>query len=306
MEYTRLGITDLEISRIGFGCWAIGGHGYGKVDDKESMEAVRKALDLGINFFDTADVYGFGHSEEILGKALGTKRNDVIIATKFGVHWDSAGRTFRDCSAKKVFEALDHSLKRLKVETILLYQIHWPDPHTPLPETMEALLQCQKAGKIKYIGLSNFEEGVIEPIQKIGRVESLQSCYNLIDRQVEKDILFCCQKFKMAFLAHTPLARGLLSAKYRAGHLFSEMDTRNRSHYFSGDQFHKNTKLLTTLRAIGERYSKTPSQVALRWILDNPMVSCAVVGIKSLEQLNENIGSVNWCLSSEDLESLSA
>jgi len=174
MEYKKLGETDLEISRIGFGCWAIGGHGYGKVDDNESIEAIKKALDSGINFFDTADVYGFGHSEEILGKALGTQRNDVIIATKFGINWKENGHTFKDCSAKRVVKAVENSLRRLKIDTIPLYQIHWPDPNTTLQETMGALIDCQKSGKIRYIGSSNFNAGLIEQIQKIGRIESLQ------------------------------------------------------------------------------------------------------------------------------------
>jgi aryl-alcohol dehydrogenase-like predicted oxidoreductase len=304
MEYARLGLTDLKISRIGFGCWAIGGHGYGRVNDDESIEAVRKALDLGINFFDTADVYGFGHSEEILGKALGAKRNEVVIATKFGINWDSRENTFKDCSPKRVLEALENSLRRLGVGTIALYQIHWPDPRTPLAETMDALLKCQKAGKIKYIGLSNFEKGSIEQIQKIGRVESLQSSYNLLERSVEKDVLPCCHQFKMAFLAHTPLARGFLSGKYEAGHDFPELDTRNQSDYFSNKQMDEKYRLLGALGEIGYRYGKTVSQVALRWILDNPLVTCTIVGIKSRNQLEENLTAMDWRLSPEDFSSL--
>ena len=306
MEYTKLGLTDLRISRIGFGCWAIGGHGYGKVDDNESMETIRKALDLGVNFFDAADVYGFGHSEEILGKALGTRRKDVIIATKFGVNWDSRGDTFRDCSAKRVLEALENSLRRLGVGTISLYQIHWPDPRTPFEETMNALLRCQRDGKIKYIGCSNFGRSLIEQIQEIGRVESLQSSYNLLERSVEKDVLPCCHQFKMAFLAHTPLARGFLSGKYKPGHIFLRNDTRNRSLYFSKDKFDEKMRLVNTTRAMGERYGKTPSQAALRWILDNPMVTCVVVGSRNMNQVEENVGSVDWNLTQDDIESLDA
>ena len=304
MEYAKLGLTDLRVSRIGFGCWAIGGHGYGKVDDNESIVAARKALDAGINFFDTADVYGFGHSEEILGKALGTQRNDVIIATKFGVNWDENGHTFKDCSAKRVVKALENSLRRLKIDTIPLYQIHWPDPNTALQETMGALFDCQKSGKIKYIGISNFNAGLIEQIQKIGRIESLQSSYSLLDRAVEKGVLQCCQKSNISFVGHSPLARGFLSGKYEIGHKFLEWDTRNESSYFSRENVNEKRQLLDKMKKIGEHYSKTFSQVALRWLLDNSMVTCVVVGLKTINQVKENSTSTDWRLSPEDFEDL--
>jgi aryl-alcohol dehydrogenase-like predicted oxidoreductase len=304
MEYKKLGETNLEISRIGFGCWAIGGHGYGKVDDNESMDAIRKALDLGVNFFDTADVYGLGHSEEILGKALGTQRNHVIIATKFGVNWDENGNTFKDCSAKRVVKALENSLRRLKTETIPLYQIHWPDPNTTLQETMGALIDCQKSGKIKYIGTCNFNPGLIKQIQEIGRIESLQSSYNLLNRFVEKGILQCCHKFSMAFMAHSPLASGFLSGKYKMGHQFSELDMRNESSYFSKEHPKEKERVLDKMKEIGERYDKTFPQVALRWLLDNPMVTSVVVGLKTINQVKENTASTDWKLSTEDFEDL--
>jgi aryl-alcohol dehydrogenase-like predicted oxidoreductase len=305
MEYKKLGKTDLEISRIGFGCWAIGGHGYGEVDDKESILAIRKALDSGINFFDTADVYGFGHSEEILSKALGAQRNNVIIATKFGINWNENGRTFKDCSAKRVSKALENSLRRLKIDTIPIYQIHWPDPNTTLRETMGALIDCQKSGKVKYIGISNFDAGLIEQIQDIGRIESLQSSYNLLDRSAEKGILQCCHKFGMAFIAHSPLARGFLSGKYKTGHTFSELDTRNKGPYFSRKDSKEKKQLLDMIKQIGGHYGKTVSQVALRWLLNNPMVACVIVGLKNIHQVRENAASTDWTLSLEDFEKLS-
>ena len=305
MEYVKLGLTDLEASRIGFGCWAIGGHGYGKVDDNESIRGIQMALDSGINFFDTADAYGFGHSEEILSKGLGLRRNEVIIATKFGVNWDKSGNTFKDCSSKRVVEALENSLRRLKVDVIPLYQIHWPDPNTPLRETMEALLNCQKAGKIEYIGCSNFEKELIVQLQKIGRIDSLQSSYNLLDRSVERDILPSCKNFNMSFIAHSPLARGFLSGKYGPTHKFSKLDTRNKSGYFSENKFSEKKQLLDNIQKIGKYYGKTTSQVALRWILDNPSVDCVIVGIKNVDQLKENMASTDWRLSPEDLRNLS-
>ena len=144
MEYKLLGNTDLNVSTIAFGGWAIGGHGYGTVDDEISIKSIREALDLGINFFDTADIYGFGHSEKILSKALDAQRKNVIIATKFGVAWDNNGKTYKDCSPKRIVKALEDSLRRLRIDCISLYQIHWLDNKTPIKDTVEALIKCQK------------------------------------------------------------------------------------------------------------------------------------------------------------------
>lgn len=174
MEYKKLGHSDIEVSRIGFGCWAIGGHGYGKVDDRDSMLAIQKAVDLGINFFDTADVYGFGHFEEILSKALGSKRHDVVIATKFGVNWDNNGKTFLDCSPGRIETAIDASLRRLKLEMIPLYQIHWYDNVTPLEEVLLQLKRCQEIGKIRYIGLSNFPIALLVEFLNTYSIEAIQ------------------------------------------------------------------------------------------------------------------------------------
>lgn len=305
MEYKRLGKTNLKISRVGFGCWAIGGHGYGKVDDQDSIAAIRRALDLGINFFDTADVYGFGHSEEILSKALGGKRNEVIIATKFGVSWDKNSNIGRDCSPKRVVEALNDSLHRLKLDCIPLYQIHWPDTKTPISATMEALKECQEDGKIQYIGCSNFPSDLIRNAQKTARLESLQVPYNILDRNIEGDILSCCQELKMSVLAYSPLAQGLLTGKFRHEVKFDDDDSRGRNEKFQGEKFLANLKLVDKLKEIGNHYNKTPAQVAIRWILDNAYITCAITGIKKIKQIEENIGALDWSLSKEERKLLS-
>jgi aryl-alcohol dehydrogenase-like predicted oxidoreductase len=169
---------------------------------------------------------------------------------------------------------------------------------------MGALIDCQKSGKIKYIGSSNFNAGLIERIQEIGRIESLQSSYNLLNRFVENGILQCCNKFSMAFMAHSPLARGFLSGKYKIGHKFLELDMRNESSYFSREHLEEKKQLLDKMKKIGDRYGKTFSQVALRWLLDNSMVTCVVVGLKNINQVKENAASTDWRLSSEDFEDL--
>ena len=300
MEYKKLGLTDQEISRIGFGCWAIGGHGYGLVDDNESQEAIHQALESGINFFDTADVYGFGHSEEILSKALGSQRKNVIIATKFGVNWDAQGNTFHDCSPKRVEEALAGSLRRLKIDCIPLYQIHWYDGVTPISATIEALKKCQEAGKIRYIGCSNFSTKLISEASKGCRIETVQFIYNIIHRDSENDISRYSKLSNMGIIAYGALARGLLSGKYDLNTKFGLNDTRSRDKEFQKETFQGNLQLIELLRQIGTSYDKTPSQVAIRWVLDNPAITCAIIGAKSKKQVKENLRSIDFKLGSSD------
>ncbi len=304
MEYQKLGLTDLIISRIGFGCWAMGGYGWGKVDDKESIAAVHKALDLGINFFDTADVYGFGHSEEILSKALGSYKNKVVIATKFGMKWDKNGKTTKDISPKRLAEALDASLKRLKIDCIPLYQIHWPDSKTPIPEIMEALKKYQKSGKIRYIGCSNFSVKLIKEAQNCSRVESLQAPYNIKEIEIERELIPCAQKYKMGIITYSTLVQGLFTGKYGEKPKFNRNDVRSRYESWVGKKFEKNLKTVEKLKKLSASYGKSPAQIAIRWVLDNPNITSALVGIQKSEQVQENIGAVDWKLSEKDRKSL--
>ncbi|MBI5448108.1 MAG: aldo/keto reductase [Gammaproteobacteria bacterium] len=303
MEYRKLG--DFLVSRIAYGGWAMGGHGWGKVDDNNSINAVRRALDLGINFFDTADVYGFGHSEEILGRALGDKRHDVVIATKFGVSWDSNGNIGRNSQASYVISALENSLKRLKIECIPLYQIHWPDPSTPISETMSALKKCQDQGKIKHIGVSNFSLQEINVAKQWGNIMSTQVPYSLIDRNIETNLAHHCTKNSIHMLTYGSLAKGLFSGKFSEDTIFKQDDIRSKDPSFKGVQFKKNLCLVKELRKIGLKYNKSSAQVALRWVLDVPGVLAAITGIKTQAQIEENVGALQWSLSCEDHEILS-
>lgn len=302
MEYQRLGLTDLEVSRIGFGCWAMGGHGYGNVDDDESVRAVRKALDCGVNFFDTADVYGFGHSEKVLGKALGSKRNKVIIASKFGVTWDRNGNTRRDCSAKRVTIALEGSLKRLKIDCIPLYQIHWHDGKTPIDDVMEELVKCQDAGKILHIGVSNFSRKLLSNVCNKYEIASFQCLYNLARRENENIIKYSSKNLGISVFAYGVISRGVFAAKYNEDSRFGKNDTRSKDNNFVGKQYKENIFLAAKLREIGEEYGKTPAQVAIRWILENPFITCAITGIKNEAQAYENARSVGWSLRHDDME----
>ena len=302
MEYKRLGSTNLEISRIGFGCWAIGGHGYGSVDDRESIRAIQEALDMGVNLFDTADVYGFGHSEEILSKALGSQRDKVFVATKFGVNWDENGRTFKDCSPNRIVEALDDSLRRLKIDCIPLYQIHWHDRKTPIEDVMEALLKCRDAGKILHIGCCNFSKDLLLRASKIHRIESYQCLYNLSKRQNENIIKYSSEELNMSVFAYGVIGRGVFSAKYNKDSKFGENDTRVKDPDFGGAQYNKNILIAEKLSEIGKKYGKTPAQVAIRWVLENSNITSAIIGLKNKKQVSENVGSIKWSLDQNDME----
>ena len=302
MEYIKLGLTDLLISRIGFGCWAIGGHGYGIVNDETSISAVEKAVDLGINFFDTADVYGFGHSEEILSRALGPARNKVIIATKFGVCWDESGRTYKDCSPNKIIEALEGSLRRLRIDCIPLYQIHRHDDKTSLDDIMDTLLRCRDEGKIQYIGCCNLSEKMILQMHQKGRVESYQCLYNVLKKENDNIMKVAHDELSMSIFIYGVLGRGIFSGKFNSDTKFGEKDTRSSDIDFQNDTFLKNLRISEKLRDIGMRYGKTPSQVAIRWAFDNPYISSVITGIKNADQITQNIGAIGWSLELDDID----
>jgi aryl-alcohol dehydrogenase-like predicted oxidoreductase len=293
MEFRKLGQTSLNVSRIGFGCWAIGGHGYGAVEDGESIRAIRKALDLGVNFFDTADVYGFGHSEEILSQALGNRRHDVVIATKFGVRWDDSGRTFRDCSARAVMEAVDGSLRRLKLDCIPLYQIHWYDGETPLAETMEALRKCQEAGKVRDLGCSNFSLDLIRESFQNGCLATIQLPFSIGQKESEETLRICHDTLGMGTLAYSVLIRGLLTGKYGIESHFGDKDTRSRDEHFTGPRLLNHLALTEALRSASRRHGISVVQGAIRWVLDQPYITAAIVGAKSSAQIEENVGAVS-------------
>jgi myo-inositol catabolism protein IolS len=301
MEYRKLGKTQLEVSRIAFGCWAIGGHGYGKVDDATSIKAIHMALDMGINFFDTADVYGLGHSEKILAKALGSKKNEVIIASKFGIKFDSHGNTIKDTSPKYIIQALENSLRRLGTDCIKLYQIHWHDGKTQLEDTMEALLKCRDAGKILYIGCCNFTKDLFHRTSQLDQVESHQCLYNLAKRQNESVIQYASEKNNISNLAYSVIGRGVYTSKYNIKSKFGNNDTRQTDSNFCGEEYRKNITIAETLAKIGKTYNKSPVQIAIRWVLENPFITSAITGIKNQMQVAENIDAVGWHLTQEDI-----
>ncbi len=284
MEYATLGAGGCSISRVGFGCAPASGYDYGPMDESAWMDSVRASVDLGITFFDVANVYGFGRAEELLSQSLGGRRHEVILATKFGLVWDHQGRVSRDSSPKRIAQALAESLRRLRVDNIPLYQLHWPDFVTPLEDILEVLVSFRDAGKIRFIGVSNVSLDQLERACRTQPVNSVQVAYNLLRRGVEDGFLDWCRATHTSVLAHSGLARGLLSGKRPAGSHFTGTDTRNSSSYFSAEGLAEKQELIQALNEIGQRNGRTASAVALRWVLDRPEVASVIVGMKSASQ----------------------
>jgi len=304
IEYATLAATGLRLSRIGFGCWAIGGHGYGVVDDRDSIDAIQQALSSGINFFDTADIYGFGHSEEVLSKALGARRHDVVIATKGGVCWDAAGKTYRDSSARRVVEAVEGSLRRLRVDCIPLYQLHQHDGVTPVEVTMEALCRCREAGKIRFIGCTNLAAAQVVSMNAIARLSSIQLLFSMADRTHERLLRHCHEAEGMSTIVYGALVRGLLSGKYDGQSAFGPNDTRSTDANFRGTQLERNLEIVRDVAFAAAQYDKSVAQITLRWVLDLPFISSVIVGMKTRDQVRGNIGAMGWSLASEDWQRL--
>jgi aryl-alcohol dehydrogenase-like predicted oxidoreductase len=305
MEKRRLGNSNLMASVIGFGAWAAGKAGWGNVDEREIMEAIQTAYDHGVNFFDTAPFYGFGESERILGKTLKPVRDKVIIATKFGLVWNEKGDFVKDVSRKNILREIDQSLKNLNTDYIDLYQVHWPDDQTPIEETMETLNELVEKGKIRYIGVSNFSVEQMEEARKYANVVSLQSLYNLLQRDVEKAEYPYTEKNEMGFIPYSPLAQGLLTGKFNTQITLPPDDVRRQFNpLFQEGRFEENLKKVEKIRTVAERYNKPTAQVAVNWLLAKPAVTTVITGAKNKEQILQNIASSEWKLTREDVARL--
>lgn len=305
MEYRQLGTTPVSISRIGFGGGPAGGYDYGPVDEAEWKSAVHIALDSGVNFFDVANIYGLGRVERLLSEALGERRRDVVIATKCGLVWDQHRKVHRDLSRNAILQSLEASLRRLRVDTIPLYQIHWPDPATPIDETMEALALCRQQGKFQFLGVSNFPLDLMREAHEILPIVSQQVAFNLLRREPEGEMFSWCASSQVSILAHSGLAQGLLAGRRTIGGIVDSSDVRSKSPYFSEDDRREKQGLLDAIRLVSEKIDRPMSAVSIRWVLDNPEVDAVLVGIKTRQQLTENLRAIGWQLSPEERENLS-
>jgi aryl-alcohol dehydrogenase-like predicted oxidoreductase len=304
MEYRPLGTTSVSISRIGFGSGPAGGYDYGPVDEVEWKSAVQAALDLGVNFFDVANVYGLGRVEELLSQALGERRRDVVIATKCGLVWDQHRKVHRDLGKSTVKRSLEASLRRLRVDTIPLYQIHWPDPATPIEETLETLAMCREQGKFQFLGVSNFPLDLMRRTHAILPMVSQQVAFNLLCREPEGEMFSWCASSHVSILAHSGLAQGLLAGRRTIGQVVDINDVRRRSPYFSEENRREKQELLDAIRLLSNKLDRPFSAVSIRWVLDDPEVGAVLVGIKNRRQLVDNLKAIGWQLSSEERENL--
>lgn len=305
MEKIRFGGTDLMVSPVVLGTWVTGGWAWGGSDDKESILAILRGLELGINFIDTAPVYGFGRSERLIGKALGEwgRRESVVIATKCGLEWDDKQQNIqRNASAERILKEADDCLERLGLDTIDLFQVHWPDPKVPFEETMGALLKLQEAGKVRYIGLSNFAPDQVEQCLATAKVSSLQPPFNLFEREAEKEILPFCVEKGIATLTYGGLCRGLLTGKFTGSEQFAKGDIRRVDPKFKSDRLRTYVKAVDAFKKIASTYGKSPAQFALRWALQQPGVTTVIAGARNATQIEDNVGISGWEISAEDLQ----
>lgn len=312
METRQLGVSDLQITPVGLGTWALGGpnweFGWGAQDDAESVATVHRAIDLGMNWIDTAAVYGLGRSEEVIGRALKGMSQRPYIFTKCSLVWDEqrkVGNSLKKASVKREAEA---SLRRLQIETIDLYQIHWPNPENEIEEGWEALAELQREGKVRHLGVSNFNVAQMKRVKKIAPITSLQPPYSLLDREIEREILPFTQRNHIGVIAYSPMASGLLTGKMTRERVAAlpKDDWRKRNEWFTEPYLSRNLYLVETLREIGARHGRMAGEVAIAWTLRRPEVTGAIVGARRPEQLDSVIGAGAFRLTPEEIAEIDA
>lgn len=301
MDYRRLGKTELNVSVIGIGTWAIGGSFWGPTLPSEAIGAIQKSIDSGINLIDTAPVYGNGHSEEIVGKAVKGRRHQVVIATKCGLHFKGA-TPINDLTPKSIRQELEKSLKRLGTDVIDLYQCHWPDPTTPIEDTIGEMDRMKTEGKIRAIGVSNFDAALLKKAQKVAPIASNQVQYSMLNRDIEKELVPFCLKQDIGIMAYGPLGGGILSGKYKEKPKFKEDDARSSFYnYYEEPLWSQVQFLLKELEQIAAQHGKPVAQVAVNWARQQPGITVALVGARNPKQAQTNAVAGNWRLSDEDL-----
>jgi aryl-alcohol dehydrogenase-like predicted oxidoreductase len=307
MQTRRLGNSDMDITVIGLGAWAMGGGdwfaGWGPQDDRESIETIRRAVDSGINWIDTAAIYGLGRSEAIVGEAVKGLANRPYIFTKCGRHQSPENKGVGILKAGSIRQEIENSLRRLRVDVIDLYQIHWPDPDPGIEEGWQTLADLQKEGKVRYIGVSNFNVQQMRRVQAIAPITSLQPPYSLIRRDIESDILPYCQQNNIGVIVYSPMASGLLTGamtRERAANL-PDNDWRSRNPDFREPRLSRNLALVDLLRRVGDHHSQPPGAVAIAWTLTHPAVTAAIVGARRPDQVDGILGGAQITLSDDDL-----
>jgi aryl-alcohol dehydrogenase-like predicted oxidoreductase len=309
MQTRQLGNSDLNITPIGFGAWAIGGAwkwGWGHQDDQASIDTIHRALDLGINWIDTAAIYGLGHSEEIIAKALKGRTSKPYVFTKCSMIWDDQGEVGRSLKRDSIRREAEDSLRRLAVDVIDLYQIHWPIPDPDIEEAWQTLADLKAEGKIRHIGVSNFNVGQLKRAQQIAPVASLQPPYSAIERRAEAEILSFCREQNIGVIVYSPMQAGLLTGKMTRERLadLPDDDWRRANPNFQEPRLSRNLALADVLVEIGKRHGKTAATVAVAWTLNNPAVTGAIVGARRPDQIDDFIDAGEFRLTQEDVEEI--
>jgi aryl-alcohol dehydrogenase-like predicted oxidoreductase len=312
LEKRTFGKTGLEITPIGFGSWAIGGSGWraawGPQDDDEAVGAIRRAVELGINWIDTAAVYGLGHSEELVARALKGVSERPYVFTKCSLVWDESGEVHNVLKKDSVKRECEESLRRLQTDVIDLYQIHWPNPEEDIEEGWEALAELKEEGKVRHIGVSNFDVSQMERTQKIAPVETLQPPYNMLNRGIEEEILPYCAEQDIGVIVYSPMRSGLLTGKMtreRVRSLPSD-DWRRNSSDFQEPRLSKNLELVKLLEKIGREHGSSPGEVAIAWTLRHPAVTAAIVGGRRPDQVDGIIGAAGFRFGEDELDRIEA
>ncbi len=320
MEFKRLGDSEVTVTPIAFGAWAIGGWMWGGAEESAAIKAINASLDLGITTIDTAPIYGFGKSEELVGQALkGIARDKYQILTKYGMNWRTAKgeyyfdtvdnngkplKVYKYSGREAVLKDCEDSLRRLQTDYLDLLQIHWPDGTTPISETMEAIAKLLEQGKIRAAGVCNYNVSQVDEALKTVKIVSNQVPYSLIHRNIEKDILPQALAKRMSILPYSPLQRGLLTGKIKRDHKFNAGDTRENNKYYKPENIDRTNAFLQKIKHIADGYGVSLGQLVINWTTRQPGMDCVLVGARDEKQVRENVGSLSFKLTDEDIKTI--
>ncbi len=317
MQKRTLGTSDVKVTPLAFGAWAIGGWMWGGAEESDAIKALHASLDQGMTTIDTAPVYGFGRSEEIVGKALrGIARDKYQILTKYGLNWESPDgefyfdtkdnsgnpiKIYKWASRKRVLKEIDDSLRRLQMDYVDLLQIHWPDSTTPIAETMETVAELIRAGKVRAAGVCNYSADQVKEARKTLEIVSNQVPYSMINRGIEQDVVPQALDFGMSILPYSPMQRGLLTGKIRSDHKFSDGDSREGNRFYTPENIARTNVLLEKIKPVAAGHNATIAQVVINWTARQPAMHCVLAGARNEKQVRENVASLDFVLSDEEL-----
>ncbi len=309
MQYRKLGNSNIRVTTLALGTWAFGGdRWWGKQNDLDSQKTLYRAIELGINFIDTAPIYGNGHSETVVGEALKKEglRDKVVLATKAGLRWRGSNpeESFHNLKRESILREAEDSLKRLKTEVIDLYQAHFPDSSTPIAETAQTLDKLYQQGKVKAVGVSNFSVEQMREFMKFCPLHSLQPRYSMFRREIESEILPFCIKNNIAVIAYSPLDNAVLTGKFFFGEKVPQDKVRSINYGLEGENFRINKEAAVKLKEIAAKYKKSLAQLALNWAVARRGLTCAIVGARNPAQIEENTGAAGWEIAKEDAQNI--